>query len=163
MNDHKTTYGSLEHVTIAVCRDARYQPTRLGPSLLDIIDSHPVVGFLDRKRLGLWLLGSGTQGLVRPFGGAMYKTACGIDMTGADVTAWKGNRSRSEQTPERGSSVHNSMRVLVSSWGGRGCTKEADAQFQLALDQGELVFMCYVVMCPCPGIKRMKTSHAFLV
>ena len=154
MNGHKRTYGRLEHVTIAVCRDAGHQLASLGPSLLDIIDSHPVIGFLDRKRFRLWLLSSGAQDLVRPLGGAMYQTACGIDMPGAQVTAWKGNRSRSEQTPERGSSVHNSMRILGSSWGDRCCTEEANAQFQCAFDQDELVFLCCVVMCPAPELKN---------
>lgn len=77
------SYGSLEHVTIAVCCDARYQFASLGSSLLDIIDSHPVTGCLNRKRLCLWLLGSGAQDLVRPLGGAMYQAACGIHMAAA--------------------------------------------------------------------------------
>lgn len=87
MKGYQGTYGGLEHVTIAVCRNARYQFASLGPSLLDIIDGHPVVWSLDRKRLSLWLLGSGSQDLVRSLGGAMHQTVCGIHMTGTEVTA----------------------------------------------------------------------------
>lgn len=81
------TYGSLEHVTIAVCRDARYQLASLGSSLLDIIDGHPVIWFLNRDRLCLWLFGSSPQNLMRPLGGAMYRTACGIHVAGPEGTA----------------------------------------------------------------------------
>lgn len=66
MKGYKRTDGGLEHVTVAVCRDACYQLASLGPSLLDIIDGHPVVWFLDRKGLCVGLLGSGCQNLVRP-------------------------------------------------------------------------------------------------
>lgn len=81
------TYGSLEHVTIAVCRNARHQLASFGSPLLDIIDGHLVVWFLNRNWLCLWLFGSGPQNLMRPLGGAMYQTACGIHMTGPEVTA----------------------------------------------------------------------------
>lgn len=87
MKIYQTTYGSLEHVTIAVCRDACYQLASLGSSLLDIIDGHPVAWLLDRNWLRLWLFSSGSQNLMRPLGGAMYQTACGIHMAGPEVTA----------------------------------------------------------------------------
>lgn len=45
----------------------------------------------------------------------MHQTACGIHMTGVEVTAWRWNRSRSEQSPEGGSSVHNSTRFMGAS------------------------------------------------